>query len=159
VNPSRSAASERRHVGCSDLDIMKIASALSILAVVVASSCATTDTTATTWVDPSTAATRAGHVESVQEIIQRTQGNPAGGALAGALIGGFLFGRGPARLIGAAGGAAVGAAASQGSAETRTYHVLVRFDDGQYGMFAYRDFAPFRPGERVLLTPQGLARY
>ena len=137
---------------------MKIASTLSILALVVTSSCATTGTTSTTWIAPSATAVRPGYVESVQEIVQHTQGNPAGGALAGALIGGFLFGRGPARLIGAAGGAAIGAAASQGSAVTRTYHVLVRFDDGSYGMFAYRDFTPFQPGERVVLTPQGLAR-
>jgi outer membrane lipoprotein SlyB len=102
---------------------------------------------------------RPGQVESVQMIVQRIEGNPAGGALAGALIGGFLFhGRGPATLIGAAGGAALGAAASQGSAETRSYHVLVRFDDGQYGMFVYGGYSPFRPGEAVALTPQGLVR-
>jgi outer membrane lipoprotein SlyB len=99
-----------------------------------------------------------GHVESVQEIVQRTAGNPAGGALVGALIGGFLFGRGPARLLGAAGGAAIGASASQGYAERRTYQVLVRFDDGFYGMFIYGGFSPFRPGEAVALTPQGLVR-
>ena len=94
----------------------------------------------------------------MQEVVQRTQGNPAGGALAGALIGGFLFGRGPARLLGAVGGAAIGASASQGYAERRTYHVLVRFDDGSYGMFIYDGYSPFRPGEPVLMTPQGLAR-
>ena len=124
-------------------------------------SCATTTTDSTTWVDPGANVqwTRPGRVESVQEIIQRTHGNPAGGALAGALIGGFLFGgRGPATLVGAAGGAAVGAAASQGSAETRSYHVLVRFDDGGYGTFVYDRFSPFQPGELVWLTPQGLTR-
>ena len=91
--------------------------------------------------------------------MQRVEGNPAGGALAGALIGGFLFrGRGPASLFGAVAGASIGAAASQGSAETRTYQVLVHFDDGAYGMFVYRGYSPFRPGEAVVLTPQGLAR-
>jgi hypothetical protein len=59
---------------------------------------------------------------------------------------------------GRVGGAAVGAAASQGSAERRTYQVLVRFDDGSYGTFAYGGYAPFRPGDAVLPTPQGLAR-
>jgi len=123
-------------------------------------SCATTTTTSTTWTDGDLAGgpPRPGHVESVQEIVQRTQGNPVGGALVGALIGGVLFGRGPARLIGAAGGAAVGAGASQGYAESRSYHVLVRFDDGAYGMFVYGGYSPFRPGELVVLTPQGLAR-
>jgi hypothetical protein len=52
----------------------------------------------------------------------------------------------------------VGAAASQGSAESRTYQVLVRFDDGTYGMFVYAGYSPFRPGDAVVLTPQGLAR-
>ena len=55
-------------------------------------------------------------------------------------------------------GSAVGAAASQGSAETRSYHVLVRFDDGGYGTFVYDRFSPFQPGELVWLTPQGLTR-
>jgi outer membrane lipoprotein SlyB len=123
--------------------------------------CATTSTTSTTWVDPGAPGNwpRAGRVESVQAIVQRVEGNPAGGALAGALIGGFLFGgRGPGRLFAAAAGATIGAAASQGSAETRTYQVLVHFDDGTYGMFVYRGYSPFRPGESVVLTPQGLAR-
>jgi hypothetical protein len=62
----------------------------------------------------------------------------------------------PRRCSGAATGAAIGAAASQGAAEYRTYHVLVRFDDGTRGMFLFRDYSPFRPGERVKLTPQGL---
>lgn len=123
-------------------------------------SCATTSTTSTTWTQPPPyqgAWTRPGHVESVQEIVQRIEGNPAGGALAGALIGGILFrGHGPATLFGMASGAAIGAAASHGSAESRTYQVLVRFDDGGYGMFAYRHTSPFHPGQRVVLTPNGL---
>jgi outer membrane lipoprotein SlyB len=124
--------------------------------------CATTTTSSTTWGDPAGPGNwaRPGRVESVQEVVRRVEGNPAGGALAGALIGGFLFrGNGPATLLGAAGGAAVGAAASQGSSETRSYQVLVRFDDdGTYGMFVYGGYSPFRPGEPVVLTPQGLAR-
>ena len=123
--------------------------------------CMATSTTTTTWTDPSAPGYwyRQGQVESVQEMVRRTEGNPAGGALMGALIGGFLFGgRGPGALIGAMGGAAVGASASQGTSESRTYQVLVHFDDGTYGMFAYGGYAPpFRPGERVVLTPQGLA--
>jgi outer membrane lipoprotein SlyB len=127
----------------------------------LAPACAATTTAGTTWTDPSTPGywSRLGQVESVQEMVQRTEGNPAGGALVGALIGGFLFGgRGPGALLGAVGGAEVGAAASQGASESRTYQVLVHFDDGTYGMFAYGGYAPFRPGERVVLTPQGLAR-
>jgi outer membrane lipoprotein SlyB len=75
------------------------------------------------------------------------------------LIGGLLFGggRGPAAVAGALGGAAVGAAASSGSSEQRTYEVVVRFDDGGYGEFVYAGYSPFRPGQRVEVTPGGLA--
>jgi outer membrane lipoprotein SlyB len=135
---------------------------LVLLAASLSPACATTTTTrTTTWTDPNAAGYgRAGSVESVSEIVQRTQGNPAGGAVAGALIGGLVFGggRGPAAIAGAAGGAAVGAAASQGSSEQRSYEVIVRFDDGAYGEFVYGGFAPFRPGERVVVTAGGLAR-
>lgn len=132
---------------------------LCIAICLAASACATTTTTSTTWTEPAGAWARPGQVESVREIVNRVQGNPAGGALVGALIGGLLFhGRGPATLFGAATGAAIGAAASQGSAETRTYQVLVRFDDGDYGMFAFGGPPPFSPGDRVLLTRQGLSR-
>jgi len=129
--------------------------------VALAPACATTTTTSTTWTDPAAAGYgRAGNVQSVQEIVQRTEGNPGAGAVAGALIGGFLFGggRGPAAVAGAVGGAAVGAAASSGATEQRTYAVVVRFDDGGYGEFVYAGFAPFGPGERVVVTPDGLAR-
>src|SRR3569623_153391 len=136
-----------------------VASLAAALLISSAVGCATTTTTSTTRYDPDAAVygPRTGIVESVQEIVQRVQGNPAGGALAGALSGGLLFhGRGPAAVIGAAGGAGVGAAASQGSTESRTYQVVVRFDDGSYGMFAYGGYSPFQPGEPVILTPRGL---
>ena len=125
-------------------------------AIVLATSCMRTSTTSTTWVAEGNWA-RAGTVESVQEVVRRVEGEPAAGALAGALIGGFLFhGNGRASLFGAAAGAAIGAAASQGSAEYRTYQVLVRFDDGERGLFMFRDYSPFAPGGRVTLTPHGL---
>ncbi|HLK92246.1 MAG TPA: hypothetical protein VKZ18_20295 [Polyangia bacterium] len=130
-------------------------------AVALTPACATTTTTSTTWTDPAVAGYgRTGSVQAVQEVVQRTEGNPGAGAVAGALIGGFLFGggRGPAAVAGAAGGAAVGAAASSGSSEQRTYQVMVRFDDGAYGEFVYGGYSPFRPGERVVVTPGGLAR-
>jgi len=97
---------------------------------------------------------------SDEEIVQRTQGNPGAGAAAGALIGGLPFGGGrdPNAVAGAVGGAAVGAAASSGSSEQRTYQIVVRFDDGGFGEFVYAGFSPFRPGERVAVTPGGLTR-
>jgi hypothetical protein len=48
------------------------------------------------------------------------------------------------------------APASSGVAETRSYQVLVHFDDGTYGMFVYRGYSPFGPGQAVVLEPQGL---
>jgi outer membrane lipoprotein SlyB len=103
---------------------------------------------------------RPGYVQWVREVVHREQGDPAGGALAGAIIGGLLgAGRhGPGALFGAAAGATVGAAASQGSAESRTYEVAVRFDDGGFQTFAYAGYSPFQPGEPVLMTPRGLTR-
>jgi len=132
-----------------------------LLPLTLSAACATTTTTTTRWTDPAAAGYgRAGRVESVQEIVQRTEGNPGAGAVAGGLIGGLLFGggRGPAAVAGAVGGAAIGAAASQGSTEQRTYQIVVRFDDGGVGEFVYGGFAPFRPGERVAVAPDGLIR-
>jgi outer membrane lipoprotein SlyB len=123
--------------------------------------CYATTTSSTVWTDPGAAGYgRTGRVAQVQEIVQRTQGNPGAGAVAGALVGGLLFGggRGPAAVAGAAGGAAVGAAASSGGSEQRTYQVMVQFEDGGFGEFVYGGFSPFRPGERVVVTPGGLAR-
>lgn len=131
-----------------------------VLMLILPAACATTTTSSMTWTDPAAVGYgRAGWVESVRVIVQRTEGNPAAGAVAGALIGGLLFGggRGPAAVAGAIGGAAVGAAASQGTAEQRTYEVIVRFDDGGYGTFVYAGYSPFRPAERVVVTPGGLA--
>jgi outer membrane lipoprotein SlyB len=129
---------------------------------VLTPSCVTTSTTSTVlgpetpdvWV-------RSGKVQWVREVVQRQQGNPAGGALAGGLAGGLLGGAishsSGGALLGALGGAAVGAAVSQGSAERRRYEVMVRFDDGGYQLFTFDGAAPrFQPGQLVMLTPEGL---
>ena len=129
------------------------------VAVLIAASCARTSTTTTTWL-ANDAPPRAGTVESVQEVVRRVEGDPVGGAVIGALIGGILFGHdGRASLVGAAAGAAVGAAASEGSAEDRSYQVVVRFDDGTRGLFVFKGYTPFTPGQRVSLTAQGLHYY
>ena len=120
--------------------------------------CATTTTTEVTWTTAPGAPDetgRLGTVESVHESVERIDGNPAGGALIGAVIGGVLTG---GRPVGVIGGAAVGAATSQGHAEHRMFDVRVRFDDGVLGTFRYEGYSPFPPGARVLLTPQGLGQ-
>jgi outer membrane lipoprotein SlyB len=119
--------------------------------------CATTTTYSTESTDEYSP--REGTVESVRQIVHRVEGNPAGGAAAGALIGAVLFGgHGPRTLFGAAAGAATGAALSQGRYETRAFEVVVRFDNGSRGVFTYRDYSPFAPGDRIALGPDGPRR-
>lgn len=130
-----------------------------LLLVALAPACVHTTTTAAPY-PPGGEWALPGRVDSVTEFVHRREGNPVGGAIAGALIGGFLFGgrhRGPGSLFGAAAGAAVGAAASQGTTENRSYQVVVHFSDGTYGAFVYAEHAPFRVGDAVVLTSQGLA--
>jgi len=129
------------------------------------SACVTTSATTTTWGEPYAAPQqsweRRGRVEQIRETVYRQQGNPAGGAVAGAVVGGLLghaIAHHGGGLVGAIGGAAVGAAASQGSAEDRVYEVFVRFEDGGLEPFVFRGGAPFRVGDLVSFSPQGLVR-
>jgi outer membrane lipoprotein SlyB len=141
---------------------------LLILPALLLPACVVTTTRSRTWGDPSSYDDgyqdrweRIGRVAQIRETQIRQQGDPAGGAVAGAIIGGVLghaiFGRGGG-LVGAVGGAAVGANASQGHAEERYYEVLVRFDDGGQETFTFQGALPFRPGDDVRLTPRGLQR-
>jgi outer membrane lipoprotein SlyB len=121
--------------------------------------CVAHTTTETMYQAPQPEWARPGFVQWIREVVDRQDGNPAGGAVAGAIIGGLLFGHdAPSTIIGAAGGAAVGAAVSQGHSEQRRYEVAVRFDDGGFQTFVYPNGSPFRPGEPVVLTPRGLYR-
>jgi outer membrane lipoprotein SlyB len=103
-----------------------------------------------------------GHVENVRETVRHQQGDPAGGAVAGAIIGGVLGtalgGRGFGTFLGATEGAMIGANSSQSGTVGRTLEVFVRFDDGSLRTFVYQDYLPFRPGDYVVWTAQGLAR-
>lgn len=131
-----------------------------------AAACVTTSTTSTTWESPSGARPplpdRPGRVEWVRETVTHQQGNPAGGAAVGAVVGGLLghavTGDPAGTLVGAATGAVAGASASQGSAETRTYEMAVRYDDGAFATYIFHGGCPFRPGEKVVWTPQGFRR-
>jgi outer membrane lipoprotein SlyB len=97
-------------------------------------------------------------VESVQLVADRIEGEPGPGAATGALIGGLLFigAGGTTAIFGALTGAGLGAIASSRAVEDRIYRVAVRFDDGTGFAYVYRDISPFAPGQRVVLTPQGL---
>ena len=100
---------------------------------------------------------RYGHVELIRETVRTQQGDPGAGAVAGAIIGGLLFGgHSPVQtMVGVAGGAMVGAAASSGGAEDRFYEIFVRFDDGALERYVYQNVLPFRVNDPVVLTAQG----
>lgn len=119
--------------------------------------CATTSTQTSTWTVPE-GTVREGRVVAVQQVVQRTEGDPVGGALLGAVIGGMVLRNrhGGPSLVGAAVGAGVGAAASSGSSTNVDYRVIVQFDDGYQQAFMYQDGVPFRPGDWVVQTSQGL---
>ena len=151
-----------------------------LLPALLLSGCVTTTVASRTWgpeSDPNAGGwARYGRVESIRETVVRRQGDPAAGAAAGAVVGGILgsvigghghydrwghawhHGSAAGAVFGAIGGAMVGAAASQGGPDTVTYEVSVRFDDGGYETFVYAPPIPFRVGDQVTLTPQGLAR-
>ena len=95
-----------------------------------------------------------GQVVQVDEIINRREGHPVAGAVAGALLGGAIFHSGKAAII----GGGLGAIASSGSSTRRMYEVTVQFDTGEMGRFEFVDWSPFRPGDRVVMTNQGLQR-
>jgi outer membrane lipoprotein SlyB len=119
--------------------------------------CATTSAETTTWTVPE-GTVREGRVVAIQQQVRRTEGDPVGGALLGAVIGGLVLRdrHGGPSLVGAAAGAGIGAAASSGSSTDVDYRVIVQFDDGYQQAFMYRDGVPFRPGDWVVQTSQGL---
>ncbi len=135
-----------------------------LLPALLLTGCVTTTVASRTWGPEGASWVRYGTVETIRETVVQQQGDPAAGAAAGAGIGGLLGGamshhdHAAGTIFGAIGGAMVGAAASQGAPPTVTYEVWVRFDDGGTESFVYAPPLPFRAGDRVSLTPQGLAR-
>jgi outer membrane lipoprotein SlyB len=140
--------------------IMKTRSVTKMFVVIAlsATGCATTTTTRSTMYAADSSGqlaesgARFGTVQSVEVTTQHTEGRPVAGAAAGALAGGLIFGSGAA----AAGGAVAGAALSSGRSTRQTFAVIVRFDDDGMDGFTYQGDPPFRPGDRVALTPDGL---
>ena len=139
--------------------------------------CVTSHSTTRSWgYQDQVPEARYGHVESIRETVQRQEGDPAAGAVAGAVVGGILgsvlgghtrydrygyahsHGSAAGAVVGAVGGDMVGAAASQGGVEHRSYEVFVRFDDGALERFVFEGALPFQVGEPVALTPEGLVR-
>lgn len=104
-----------------------------------------------------------GQVESIYLHPQYVQGDPGGGAVAGAVIGGILGtalgGRGFGTFVGATQGAMIGAHSSRGGYAGTRFDVNVRFQDGSLRTFAFHNQVPFRQGDYVVWTPQGLAHH
>ena len=86
---------------------------------------------------------RDGRVVAVHEVAHAPP--PADGQL----VGGLVFDSGGAVMIGDGFGTAP-------RPDRHAFEVVVAFDNDQTGIFLYQDWSPFRPGERVLLTQQGL---
>lgn len=142
------------------------------------SGCVTASTRTSSWSGEEDAYSweRRGRVVKIREVVQRQEGNPAGGAVAGAIIGGLFGGMlgghthydrwgrahshlsGAGAAVGAVGGAMVGAAASQGSAQSVSHEILVRFNDGSRQIFRFDGPVAFQIGEAVAMTPNGLER-
>ena len=142
------------------MKLMRSFLGIALLAVLVPA-CATTS--AEPWNQPTTDNwVLYGRVENVRQTVHRDQGDPAAGAAAGAIIGGVLGtalgGRGFGTFVGAAEGAMIGAQTSQGSYVGYSFEVFVRFDDGSLRRFVYENQLPFRPGDYVVWTAQGLGR-
>jgi outer membrane lipoprotein SlyB len=95
-----------------------------------------------------------GRVVQVQEVRRDVRGQPVAGAAAGALLGGLIFRSAGAAVV----GGGIGAIASSGGSSRTVYEVTVQFDNGEQGVFDYKDWSPFAPGDYVVLTPSGLAR-
>jgi outer membrane lipoprotein SlyB len=129
-----------------------------LITVSLASGCATTEVAA--YPPPQGDWVLYGRVESVNQTYEHVRGDPGGGAVAGAIIGGVLGtalgGRGFGTFVGATHGAMIGAHASQDGYVGPVFQVHVRFDDGSLRTFVYRNQLPFRGGEYVVWTPQGL---
>ncbi|HSN25249.1 MAG TPA: hypothetical protein VLT45_03155 [Kofleriaceae bacterium] len=125
-----------------------------VLAAALAGGCySDTQTRRVYTAEPARAQT--GQVVQVEEIVNRREGHPVAGAVAGALLGGVIFHSGKAAVI----GGGLGAIASSGSSTRRMYLVTVQFDTGEMGRFEFVDWSPFRPGDRVVMTNQGLQRF
>jgi outer membrane lipoprotein SlyB len=132
---------------------MKILSLLTATA--LAAGCYSESTTSRTYTaepSPGPSYAQTGRVVQVQEVTRERRGQPLAGAAAGGLLGGAIFHSWGAAAV----GAGIGALASSGGSSQRVVEVTVQFDTGERGVYDYRDYAPFRPGQRVVATEDGL---
>ena len=102
-------------------------------------------------------------VESIRQVVEHknSPSNPLG-MIAGGLIGGGLgsligggSGRTAATIIGALGGGYIGHNIQNSQTQT-VWEIGVKYDNGSWGTIRQTASPPFRIGDRVLVTDQGL---
>jgi outer membrane lipoprotein SlyB len=102
-------------------------------------------------------------VESIRQVVEQknSSSNPLG-MIAGGLIGGGLGslvgggnGRTAATILGALGGGYVGNNIQKSQTQT-VWEIGVKYDNGSWGTIRQTASPPFRIGDRVLVTDQGL---
>lgn len=111
----------------------------------------------------SVAPARPATIESIRQVVEHknSPSNPLG-MIAGGLIGGgigSLFGSGNGRtaatIVGAVGGGYIGHNIQNSQTQT-VWEIGVKYDDGSWGTIRQTASPPFRIGDRVLVTDQGL---
>jgi outer membrane lipoprotein SlyB len=139
---------------------------LLLVTTLLSTGCVGVQSTTRTWSEPQAEVAAApvwhGQVVRISETVEELRGDPAAGAVAGAVVGGVLgsaltHGHGGG-LFGALAGAMIGADASRVQQSRWFQDVTVRFDDGSVRTYRYEGQAPFRIGDPVVLSSQGLAR-
>ncbi len=102
-------------------------------------------------------------IESIRQVVEHknSPSNPLG-MIAGGLIGGGLgsligggSGRTAATIIGALGGGYIGHNIQNSQTQT-VWEIGVKYDNGTWGTIRQTASPPFRIGDRVLVTDQGL---
>ena len=101
-------------------------------------------------------------VESIREVVEHKNSSSPLGMIAGGLIGGGLgslvgggSGRTAATIVGAVGGGYVGHNIQKSQTQT-VYEISVKYDNGTWGSIRQTASPPFRIGDRVLVTDNGL---
>ena len=101
-------------------------------------------------------------IESIREVVEHKNASSPLGMIAGGLIGGGLgslvgggSGRTAATIIGALGGGYIGNNIQKSQTQV-VYEIAVKYDNGTWGTIRQTTSPPFRIGDRVLVTDQGL---
>jgi outer membrane lipoprotein SlyB len=110
----------------------------------------------------SVSSARPATIESIRQIVEHKDGSSPLGMIAGGLIGGGLgslvgggSGRTAATILGALGGGYIGHNIQQSQTHV-VYEISVKYDNGTWGTIRQISSPPFRIGDRVLVTDQGL---